>query len=584
MMVDGAGRLVIVNKRFIELCGLPSDTLRLVDTYADLLEIMVACGNFSARDMAILRAWRQNMTAHHVRSNFVWELNDGRAFEITHQPMPDGWLATYEDVTESRRTDVRMAYMARHDALTDLPNRTLFHEKLEAALAHARHGEDLALLCLDLDQFKAVNDTLGHPVGDGLLQAVASRLLGRTRDTDIVARLGGDEFAVVQTPIDKPEDAAAFAERLIAMLEEPFEVAGHQIIIGTSVGIALAPQDGLDTDQLLKSADLALYRAKLEGRGVYRMFQAEMDAQMQARRLLELDLRNALPGGQFELFYQPLIDLRTRTVGGFEALLRWRHPVKGLVPPDAFIPLAEEIGAIVAIGAWVLHRACVTAAGWPDGMKVAVNLSPVQFRSPDLVAFVAAALRESGLPPNRLELEITETTLLRDTAATLATLHEMHELGVCIAMDDFGTGYSSLSYLRQFPFDRIKIDQSFIREIGKTRDCGAIVRAVTTLGRELGIATTAEGVETREQLVELARSGCTDVQGYLFSRPVPEMAIPELLRSMPSIHEMLPLGSVCADDAVPGAHARVGGDKATDQRMRARDAERMGMAQAMGAR
>jgi len=584
MMVDGAGRLVIVNKRFIELCGLPSDTLRLVDTYADLLEIMVACGNFSARDMAILRAWRQNMTAHHVRSNFVWELNDGRAFEITHQPMPDGWLATYEDVTESRRTDVRMAYMARHDALTDLPNRTLFHEKLEAALAHARHGEDLALLCLDLDQFKAVNDTLGHPVGDGLLQAVASRLLGRTRDTDIVARLGGDEFAVVQTPIDKPEDAAAFAERLIAMLEEPFEVAGHQIIIGTSVGIALAPQDGLDTDQLLKSADLALYRAKLEGRGVYRMFQAEMDAQMQARRLLELDLRNALPGGQFELFYQPLIDLRTRTVGGFEALLRWRHPVKGLVPPDAFIPLAEEIGAIVAIGAWVLHRACVTAAGWPDGMKVAVNLSPVQFRSPDLVAFVAAALRESGLPANRLELEITETTLLRDTAATLATLHEMHELGVCIAMDDFGTGYSSLSYLRQFPFDRIKIDQSFIREIGKTRDCGAIVRAVTTLGRELGIATTAEGVETREQLVELARSGCTDVQGYLFSRPVPEMAIPELLRSMPSIHEMLPLGSVCADDAVPGAHARVGGDKATDQRMRARDAERMGMAQAMGAR
>ena len=547
IMVDAAGRLVIVNHRFIELCGLPADTAQFVDTYAELLDLIFACGNFTAHDMADLRDWPPDPAEDHATADFIWELSDGRAFKICHQLMPDGWLATYEEITESRRAEIRMAYMARHDALTDLPNRTLFHEKLEAALAHARRGDSLALLCLGIDQFKAVNDTLGHPVGDALLQAIARRLLERTRDTDIVARLGGDEFAVVQEQIAKPEEAAHFAERLIAIMEEPFEVAGHKIVIGTSIGIALGPHDGADSDELLKSADLALYRAKLEGRGVYRLFQVGMDAQMQARRMLELDLRNALHSGQFELFYQPLIDLRARAVSGFEALLRWRHPLKGLVAPDTFIPLAEEIGAIVPLGAWVLRSACATAAGWPNGRKVAVNLSAVQFKSPDLVATVADALRESGLAPERLELEITETVLLHDTAATMATLRKIHALGVCIAMDDFGTGYSSLSYLRQFPFDRIKIDQSFIRELGKTRDCAAIVRAVTTLGQELGMATTAEGVETREQLTELALAGCTDVQGYLFSRPVPEAAIAEMLRAMPSIHDMLPPGSVWMD-------------------------------------
>jgi diguanylate cyclase (GGDEF)-like protein len=547
IMVDAAGRLVVVNRRFVELCGLPADSAQFVETYTELLDLIFACGNFTAHDIANLRDWRPDQAAQQTTADFIWELNDGRAFKIAYQPMPDGWLATYEEITESRRAEVRMAYMARHDPLTDLPNRTLFHEKLQAALAHTRRGDSLALLCLGLDQFKAVNDTLGHPVGDALLQAVARRLLDRVRDTDILARLGGDEFAVVQAQIARPEEAAIFAERLMAILEEPFEVAGHKIVIGTSVGIALGPHDGSDSDELLKSADLALYRAKLEGRGVYRLFQVGMDAQMQARRVLELDLRHALNSGQFELFYQPLIDLRAREVSGFEALLRWRHPLKGLVAPDAFIPLAEEIGAIVPLGAWVLRSACATAARWPNAMKVAVNLSAVQFKAPDLVATVAAALLESGLDPERLELEITETVLLRDTDATLATLRKIHALGVHIAMDDFGTGYSSLSYLRQFPFDRIKIDQSFIRELGKVPDCAAIVHAITMLGRELGMATTAEGVETQEQLAELAMAGCTDVQGYLFSRPVPEGAIAEMLRTMPSIRDMLPPGSVRMD-------------------------------------
>ena len=382
---------------------------------------------------------------------------------------------------QRERAEQHIRYVAHHDALTKLPNRALFREKLEGALAHARPGEHLALLYLDLDGFKTVNDTLGHPVGDALLQAVARRLEARTRNVDFVARLGGDEFAVVRAPIDSPAEAADFAERIIALLDEPFGVHGHQIVIGTSVGIAFSPQDGTDPDQLLKNADLALYRAKQDGRGVYRMFQQDMDAQMQARRLLEIDLRTALGSSQLELFYQPLIDLRAQAVVGFEALLRWRHPSRGLVPPDQFIPLAEEIGAIVPIGEWALLTACTTAAGWPDGLKVAVNLSPVQFKSSNLVAAVSAALRGSGLSPSRLELEITETVMLQDTAATLATLHEFHALGVSIAMDDFGTGYSSLGYLHRFPFDRIKIDQSFVRELGRQRDCDAIVRAVTAL-------------------------------------------------------------------------------------------------------
>ncbi|MGA3002334.1 MAG: EAL domain-containing protein [Acetobacteraceae bacterium] len=468
-------------------------------------------------------------------------------------------LILFVALRQRGRAEDLIRFLARHDALTKLPNRVLFRENLRDVLAQARPGEHQALLYLDLDRFKAVNDTLGHPLGDALLQAVAARLTQCTRGSDTVARLGGDEFAVIQAPIGRPAEAADFAERLFAVLDAPFDVQGHQIVIGTSIGIAFSPQDGTDPDQLMKSADLALFRAKQDGRGVYRLFHTEMDAQMQERRVLEFDLRGALAGGQLELFYQPLIGLRglrNALAGpiGCEALLRWRHPTKGLIPPEQFIPLAEEIGAIIPIGEWILRTACRAAAHWPDGMKVAVNLSAVQFKSGNLVAAMSAALAESGLEPARLELEVTETVLLRDTASTLATLHEFHALGCVIAMDDFGTGYSSLSYLHRFPFDRIKIDQSFVRELGKRRDCDAIVRAAIALGRELGMAITAEGVETKEQLHILVLAGCTAVQGYLFGRPVPEAAIADLLRTIPSVEAMLPPGALTA----PGARTILG--------------------------
>ncbi len=529
LMFDQDSRLLVANRRFGKLFAMPDDAITPGMTYAEVTQRVVAVGNVAEIDMDLAREWRAEQVVRGTLTTFTWEMIDGRTFMVSHQPMESGWLSTYEDITERRKAEARIAHMAHHDALTNLPNRVLFRQELEDALALAGRGRGLALLCLDLDQFKAVNDTLGHPIGDALLQAVAERLSQQTRASDTVARLGGDEFAIVQSPIDRPTDATGFAERLIELLNHPFNVGGHQIVIGTSIGIAFAPQDGLDPDQLLKSADLALYRAKVDGRGVYRLFHAEMDAQMQARRLLELDLRQALRAGQLELFYQPLVDVHGGTVSGFEALLRWRHPERGIVPPNAFIPLAEEIGLIVPIGEFVLRQACKTAASWPGERRIAVNLSPAQFKSRNLVNAVAAALHEAGLCASRLELEVTETVMLQDTDATLAILHQLHALGVHIAMDDFGTGYSSLSYLRRFPFDRIKIDQSFIRELGKTRDCGAIVRAVATLSSELGMETTAEGVETQEQLDALSLVGCTEVQGYLFSPAVPAPQVPALL-------------------------------------------------------
>lgn len=546
LMVDRDGRLLLVNRRFCQLCGLPPDAATPGMSYNDLTTIVVSRGNIPDADMIELRRQRQAAAARIARSTFVWELSDGRVFTVTHQPMEEGWLTTYEDTTERRAAEARIAHLARHDALTDLPNRVLFHETLKHALAFSRRGHLLALHCLDLDQFKAVNDTLGHPIGDGLLQAVARRLRQESREMDIVARLGGDEFAIVQTGIESPVAATVLADRLIEMMEVPFEIDGHQIVIGTSIGIAFAPQDGLDADELLKNADLALYRAKFDGRGLYRLFQTAMDAEMQARRQIELDLRHALHSDQFEVYYQPLVDLKTEAVAGFEALLRWHHPQRGLIPPDQFIPLAEEIGAIVPIGEWVLRQACMAAAAWPGALGISVNLSPVQFKSRDLVATVTAALRDAGLAPGRLELEITETVMLHDTAATLATLHDLRNIGVRIAMDDFGTGYSSLSYLRKFPFDRIKIDQSFVREIGKQSDCGAIIRAVIALSRDLGMATTAEGVETRAQLCALAEAGCSDIQGYLFSKPIPLRDIPAMLRTMPLVADLLPPASLVA--------------------------------------
>jgi diguanylate cyclase (GGDEF)-like protein len=392
----------------------------------------------------------------------------------------------------------------------------------------AKRGERLAVLCLDLDRFKSVNDTLGHPIGDRLLIAAADRLRQCVRDNDIVARLGGDEFAIVQTGSAEPTDATTLAARLIETISTPYELDGHQVVVGLSIGIAVAPNDGLDPDQLLKNADIALYRAKADGRGTYRFFEPEMDARMQARRTLELDLRKASANGEFELFYQPQVDVQTRRINGFEALLRWHHPQRGMVTPSDFIGLAEDTGLIVPLGAWVLQQACTEAATWPRDIKVAVNLSPVQFKSKNLLPVIVSALAKSGLSPGRLELEITESVLLQDSDATLTMLHQMRDLGLKISMDDFGTGYSSLSYLRKFPFDKIKIDQSFIREMSGN-DSLAIVRAVTAMGTSLGIVTTAEGVETFEQFEQLKLEGCNEVQGYLFSPPRPASEVKELL-------------------------------------------------------
>ena len=532
LMISQTGELVVVNRRFNELFDMPDGVLTPGMTYQDLTERVVELGNVCAEDMRGVRESRAALLERNERATVTWKLADGRTFNVTHQPMEAGWLATFEDISARCAVEARMVYLAHHDALTDLPNRVLFHAKLQEALALVRRGHKLALLCLDLDHFKTINDTLGHPIGDAVLQAVSQRLSGATRDTDTVARLGADEFAIIQTSIAKPAEATACATRLLHLLSAAFEVSGHHIIIGASIGIAFAPEDGFDADQLLRCADLALSRAKLEGRGVYRLFQVEMDAQMQERRLMELDLREALEAGQFEVFYQPLVDLRVGAVTAVEALLRWRHPDRGLVSPANFIPLAEEIGLIVPIGEWVLREACRMVASWQGAMRVAVNLSPVQFQSRSLVATVARALHDAEMPADRLELEITETVMLQDTEATLATLAELRDLGVRIAMDDFGTGYSSLNYLRRFPFDRIKIDQSFVRDLNSKRDCGAIIRAVIALSRELGIATTAEGVETQVQLDALMNAGCTEFQGYLFSPAVTSGAVAGVRRSI----------------------------------------------------
>ena len=433
------------------------------------------------------------------------------------------------DITEQRQSEARIAHLARHDSLTELPNRVLFGERLDGALARARRGQGFAVLCLDLDRFKEVNDTLGHPAGDLLLRAVTARLRAELRDVDTLARLGGDEFAIIQASVDQPRDATALARRLVEVIGMPFDIDGHQVVVGTSIGIAVAPTDAMERDALLKSADMALYGAKGAGRGRWRFFEPGMDARMQLRRTVELDLRRALAADEFELHYQPIMDVASRRVRGFEALIRWRHPERGIVPPDSFIPLTEEIGLIVPLGEWVLNRACAEAVTWAGSPKVAVNLSPAQFASRRLVDAVSAALEVSGLDPGRLELEITEAVMLQDTEATLATLHRLKALGVRIAMDDFGTGYSSLSYLQRFPFDKVKIDRSFTRGLDLSRQSNAIVRAVTDLCAGLGMITTAEGVETAEQFGALQRKGCDEAQGYLFSKPCPAAEIPPLL-------------------------------------------------------
>jgi diguanylate cyclase (GGDEF)-like protein len=405
----------------------------------------------------------------------------------------------------------------------------LLNESLEHGLARVRRGEIVAVHLLDLDHFKTVNDTLGHPMGDKLLKMVAGRLRALIRETDTVARMGGDEFAVLQMGISQPADATVLALRIIEMVSAPYDLDGTQVVIGTSVGIAVGPADGTSPDQLIRNADLALYRAKGDGRSTYRFFGPEMDAQMQVRRSMELDLRKALVAGEFELHYQPVVNLANDEISGVEALIRWHHPEKGLIPPNTFIPVAEEIGFIIQIGEWAIREACRAARSWPEDIKIAVNLSPVQFRNPGFLAIVVSALSATGLPPDRLELEITEGMLLQDSEATLNTLYKLRALGVRIAMDDFGTGYSSLSYLQSFPFDKIKIDRSFVKDIADGVGSLNIVRAVAAMANGLGMTTTAEGVETLEQLDTVRAEGCTEMQGFLFSKPLPADEIEPLL-------------------------------------------------------
>lgn len=433
------------------------------------------------------------------------------------------------DVTDRFEAVERIAYLAHHDGLTGLPNRALFLDRLEAALGRVRQTRGCAVLLIDLDRFKEVNETLGHAAGDRLLCAVAARLRAEVSAADTLARLGGDEFAVLLTETEAPQTVGALAERLIAAIEAEFELDGRRINIGASLGIAMAPSDGLGPKALVKAADVALCRAKADGSGCLRFFAPESDSRMQQRRALESDLRRAWAARDFQLFFQPIVEMKTRRVSCLEALLRWHHPERGWVSPETFIPLAEEMGLIVPIGEWVLTEACAAAARWPGSLRVAVNLSPVQLAHIGLAEAIAAALRRTGLAANRLELEITETVMMKETPATLATLERLKGIGLRIAMDDFGAGYSSLRNLQRFPFDKVKIDRAFTAGLGTSQQSAAIVRAVTGMCQSLGMVSTAEGVETETQLAALEREGCTEVQGYLFSKPVPAAQVAALL-------------------------------------------------------
>jgi diguanylate cyclase (GGDEF)-like protein len=531
ILYDASARIIICNQPYIDMFGLSSDVARPGCTMQRLIAHRQETGSFDGdvdefcnaiiRNVALGRGTRQ-----------LTEAPGGRAIEIVNKPLPQGgWVATIEDITERTRADEKIAHMAHYDALTDLPNRVLFRERLQQALKAIRPGEQLAVMYIDIDEFKGVNDALGHPVGDALLRAIADRLRSCLGDADVAARLGGDEFAVIQTAIRSHTETMQLLAAIYQTIRQPIDCNGHLIATDASIGIALAPGDGLDIDQLLRNADLALYGAKSDGRRTYRFFEAGMDARAKARRSLEHELRQAIADGSFELHYQPLLHLEDGRVSCCEALLRWRHPERGTISPADFIPVAEDTGLINDLGHWVLNTACREAVNWPDHVSVAVNVSPIQFKSETLALHVAAALAASGLAASRLELEITEAVLIRDDEAALDILHQLRDLGVRIALDDFGTGYSSLSYLQRFPFDKIKIDRAFIKDLASTGASSTIVQAVVNIAAASDMTTTAEGVETEQQRNLLRTLGCTEMQGYLFSRPVPAVEIRKLLSS-----------------------------------------------------
>jgi diguanylate cyclase (GGDEF)-like protein len=521
LMFDSAERIVVCNDRYIEMYELSREIVKPGCSFLELLAHRAANGLLEA-DPEVYRADLMRELSAGDIVKWIVRTSDGRDIFITNRPMPGGgWTATHEDITERRRAEAKIAHMVMHDSLTDLPNRLLFVQQVANQFAHLDRGRRFAVLYLDLDHFKDVNDTLGHPFGDKLLEQVGARLRNCVRHSDTVARLGGDEFAILQRNLTEDAATASLADRIVDTLGAPFDLDGHQVVIGVSVGIAIAPVDASDTVQLLKSADLALYRAKADGRGTHRFFEPEMHLHVQARRALEIDLRRAIANDEFVLHYQPLVNLRTGRINGFEALIRWNHTERGIISPADFIPFAEETALIVPIGEWVLRTACCEASKWPSDMRVAVNLSPVQFRTPNLYEVVCNALARANFAATRLELEITESILLLNEAAILDTLRKLRALGVRIAMDDFGSGHSSLTYLRRFPFDRIKIDGSFIRELTSGKDSRAIILAVSHLAANLGMETTAEGIETEEELDYVKRVGCTEGQGYFFSKPRP---------------------------------------------------------------
>jgi diguanylate cyclase (GGDEF)-like protein len=517
-MYDAEQRLVVANRRFAEIYGLDAEQVRPGTTARQILEYRIAIGTSAGvePDDYVKRVFRETAD--------VQTLPDGRIISIQRQWMPDGSvLTTHEDITDRRQNEAKVAFMAHHDLLTGLPNRTFFMEKIEEAGARLRRrGEAFTVFMLDLDRFKDVNDSLGHPAGDALLKEMAQRLRASLRETDVLARLGGDEFAILQSgEADQRDAAIMLAVRIVELVAKPFDLDGRNVSVGTSIGISLAPQDGVDPDELLKRADLALYRTKAAGRNGFNFFNPEMTAEADARHRLENELRDALVREQFELHYQPVVDAMTRAPRGAEALIRWRHPTKGLIAPDRFIALAEDTGLIVQLGAWILQRACADAASWPSHIKLAINLSPVQFRKGDLFDLILCALVDSGLPPERLEIEITESVLLESETNYRVVLQQLKNIGISIVLDDFGTGYSSLGYLTTFPVDKIKIDKSFTQGLLERADCAAVVASVLTLARGLDIATTAEGVETEDQFEMLQAAGVNLAQGWLFGRPCP---------------------------------------------------------------
>ena len=532
LLYDSLGRLIVCNRRYIEMYGLSPDVVKPGLAFRDLILHRKETGSFKGDvDVFCSSVWR-SVAMGKVTHNVV-ETTDGRSIQIVNKPLvKGGWVTTHEDITERRRAEERITHLAHYDALTDLPNRALFHEQLKRELARLGPGEQLAVLYIDIDEFKSVNDTLGHMIGDELLKSVAVSLGRCIGGADFVARLGGDEFAIVQTAIKTPADASDLATRIFDSIRTPYDCHGHQVTTDASIGIALAPQHGADLDQILKNADLAMYAAKSAGRRTHRFFEPDMDAQVKARRVLEMNLRQAMSDGALEVYYQPCVSLADNKITSCEALVRWRHPERGMIPPSEFIPIAEETGLINQLGEWVLTTACAEAMSWPDDINLAVNVSPVQFKSGTLALKIVAALSASGLPANRLELEITEAVLIRDDDAALAILHQLRAIGVRIALDDFGTGYSSLSYLQRFPFDKIKIDRCFVADIAGGPDgSSCIVQAVVNIAAARHMMTTAEGVETLQQQELLRALGCTEMQGYLFSPAIPAADIRRLLLS-----------------------------------------------------